>query len=56
MAYVEFNALSTVLGGSFTARAFLPGLDRLDLEDARHQKDILFFGSCIRTERPRWNF
>lgn len=38
MAYVEFNALSTVLGGSFTARAFLPGLDRLDLEDARHQK------------------
>ena len=38
MAYVEFNALSTVLGGSFTARAFLPGLDRLDLKDARHQK------------------
>lgn len=38
MAYIEFNALSTILGGSFTARVFLPGLDKLDLEDARHQK------------------
>lgn len=38
MAYVEFNALSTVLGGSFTARIFLPGLDKLALEDKEHQK------------------
>ena len=38
MAYLELNALSTILGGAFTARVFLPGLDRLDLVDARHQK------------------
>ena len=38
MAYVEFNALSTILGGSFTARIFLPGLDKLDLEDREHIK------------------
>lgn len=38
MAYIEFNALSTVLGGSFTARIFLPEPDRLALDDASHQK------------------
>lgn len=38
MAYIEFNALSTVLGGSFTARLFLPGLDKLDLNDKAHTK------------------
>lgn len=38
MAYIEFNALSTVLGGSFTARLFLPGLDKLDLNDKTHKK------------------
>lgn len=37
MAYIEFNALSTVLGGSFTARLFLPGLDKLALDDKEHQ-------------------
>ena len=38
MAYAEFNALSTVLGGSFTARVFLPGLDKLDLEEREHKR------------------
>lgn len=36
MAYFEFNALSVVLGGSFTARVFLPGLDKLRLDDKVH--------------------
>lgn len=38
MAYFEFNALSVVLGGSFTARVFLPGLDKLSLDDKVHAK------------------
>lgn len=38
MSYIEFNALSTVLGGSFTARIFLPGLEKLALDDKEHQK------------------
>lgn len=38
MSYIAFNALSTVLGGSFTARLFLPGLDKLALDDRAHQK------------------
>lgn len=38
MSYIVFNALSTVLGGSFTARLFLPGLDKLVLDDRAHQK------------------
>ena len=38
MAYIEFNALSTVLCGSFTARIFLPEMDKLQLDDAKHMK------------------
>lgn len=37
MAYFEFNALSVVLGGSFTARVFLPEMDRMALEDEAHR-------------------
>lgn len=38
MAYFELNALSVVLGGSFTARVFLPEMDRLSLDDTAHEK------------------
>ncbi len=38
MAYLELNALSTVLGGSFTARVFLPEIEKLDLDDKDHAK------------------
>lgn len=37
MAYFEMNALSVVLGGSFTARVFLPEMDRMSLDDTEHQ-------------------
>lgn len=36
MAYFELNALSVVLGGSFTARVFLPEMDKMALDDADH--------------------
>ena len=38
MAYIEFNALSVYLGGSFSAKVFLPEMDKLDLEDSKHVK------------------
>lgn len=37
MAYIELNALSTLLCGSFTARIFLPGMDGMYLDDASHE-------------------
>lgn len=38
MAYLELNALSTVLCGSFSAKIFLPEMDRLQLDDEKHEK------------------
>lgn len=38
MAYLELNALSTILCGSFSARIYLPEMDKLDLEDEKHEK------------------
>lgn len=38
MAYLEFNALSTILCGSFSARIYLPEMDKLDLNDEKHEK------------------
>lgn len=37
MSYFELNALSVVLGGSFTARVFLPEMDKMTLDDVEHQ-------------------
>ncbi|MCI6755710.1 MAG: alpha/beta hydrolase-fold protein [Lachnospiraceae bacterium] len=36
MAYIEFNALSTLLCGSFTARLFLPEMNKMFLDDTEH--------------------
>ena len=38
MAYLEFNALSTVLCSSFSAKIFLPEMDKLLLDDEKHEK------------------
>lgn len=38
MAFFELNALSTILCGSFSARVFLPEMNRLSLDDAQHSR------------------
>lgn len=38
MAFFELNALSTILCGSFSARVFLPEMDRLWLDDGAHTR------------------
>lgn len=38
MAYLKLNALSTVLCGSFSAKVYLPEMDKLFLEDEKHEK------------------
>ena len=38
MAYLEFNALSTILCGSFSAKIYLPEMNLLDLDDEKHEK------------------
>ncbi len=38
MAQIEINALSVITCGSFSARVFLPEMDRLALDDEAHQK------------------
>ncbi len=38
MSYIEFNALSVHLGGSFSAKVFAPEMDKLDLDDTQHVK------------------
>ena len=38
MAYLELNALSTILCGSFSAKVYLPEMDKLMLEDEKHEK------------------
>lgn len=38
MAQIELNALSVITCGSFSARVFLPEMDRLALDDAGHEK------------------
>ena len=38
MAYLELNALSTILCGSFSAKIYLPEMDKLCLDDANHEK------------------
>lgn len=38
MAYLEFNALSTILCGSFRAMIYLPEMDKLYLDDVKHEK------------------
>lgn len=38
MAYLEFNALSTVLCGSFCAKIFLPEMSGLALDDEKHER------------------
>lgn len=38
MAQIELNALSVITCGSFSARVFLPEMDRLALDDEGHQK------------------
>lgn len=38
MANIELNALSVITCGSFTARVFVPEMDKLDLDDREHAK------------------
>ena len=38
MAYLELNALSTILCGSFSAKVYLPEMNLLALDDAKHEK------------------
>lgn len=38
MAYLEFNALSTILCGSFSAKIYLPEMNLLALDDEKHEK------------------
>lgn len=38
MAYLEMNALSTILCGSFSAKVYLPEMDKLMLDDEKHEK------------------
>lgn len=38
MAQIEMNALSVITCGSFSARIFLPEMDKLSLDDKGHQK------------------
>ena len=38
MAYLELNALSTVLCGSFSAKIFLPEMNGLALDDRKHER------------------
>ena len=38
MAYLELNALSTILCGSFSAKIYLPEMDKLVLDDEKHEK------------------
>lgn len=38
MALIEMNALSTILCGSFSAKVFLPEMDKLQLDDEGYQK------------------
>lgn len=38
MAYLELNALSTILCGSFSAKIYLPEMDKLCLDDTAHEK------------------
>lgn len=54
MAYLELNALSTILCGSFSAKVYLPEMDKLMLDDEKHEKKypVLWLlhsegGSCL---------
>lgn len=38
MAQIEMNALSVIIGGSFSARIFLPEMNLMALDDKEHQK------------------
>lgn len=38
MANIEINALSVITGGSFSARVFVPEMDKLWLDDSEHIK------------------
>ena len=38
MAYIEFNALSVILCGSFSAKVFLPEMKKMYLDDEKHEK------------------
>jgi len=38
MAYLELNALSTILCGSFSAKVYLPEMDKLFIDDEKHEK------------------
>ena len=38
MAYLELNALSTILCGSFSAKIYLPEMNMLYLDDEKHEK------------------
>ena len=38
MAYLEINALSTILCGSFSAKVYLPEMNKLMLDDEKHEK------------------
>lgn len=38
MAYLELNALSTILCGSFGAKVYLPEMDKLFIDDEKHEK------------------
>lgn len=37
MAYLELNALSTILCGSFSVKVYLPEMDKLILNDEKHE-------------------
>lgn len=38
MAYLELNALSTILCGSFSAKVYLPEMDKLFIDDEKHER------------------
>ncbi|MDK2814053.1 MAG: hypothetical protein PWQ08_1308 [Clostridiales bacterium] len=38
LAYLECNALSVILCGSFALRVFVPEMDTLQLNDKQHEK------------------
>jgi S-formylglutathione hydrolase FrmB len=37
MAHIEFNALSVYLGGTFSSQIYLPEMDKLALDDDKHE-------------------
>jgi hypothetical protein len=54
MAYLELNALSTILCGSFSAKVYLPEMDKLFLDDDKHEKKYPVLCFFTAKEEQRW--